>query len=300
MTLLERAQTNQVPPLIKRIAGLEQVNPKHILNGIKNGKIVIPLNNTHTLKKPCAIGAGLKTKVNANLGTSTDKSSISNEIKKLKAAVAAGTDTVMDLSIGGNLTKIREQVMKNSPVPVGTVPVYEIAVAAQQKKGDFLEFDSLDILQVLESQAKSGVDFFTVHSGVTASAVNLIKKHKRVLDIVSRGGAIIAAWMQRNNKENPFFSEFDAILDIAHQYDVTLSLGDGLRPGSILDATDQAQIAELKTLGSLALRARKRGVQVMIEGPGHVPLTQIKKNIQLEKKICHGAPCYVLGPLVTD
>ncbi|MDD2751540.1 MAG: phosphomethylpyrimidine synthase ThiC [Candidatus Omnitrophica bacterium] len=300
MTLLESARNNRITPLIKAVARLERVSPKYILEGIKSGKIVIPLNNTHKIKKPCAIGTGLKTKVNANLGTSTDKSQIQNEIKKLRAAVRAGADTVMDLSIGGPLKKIREQMIKISPVPVGTVPIYEMAVNAQENKGSFLDFDSDDILQVLESQAKSGVDFFTIHSGITNRAVNLIKKHGRILDIVSRGGAMIAGWMQRHKEENPFFTHFDKILDIAHEYDITLSLGDGLRPGSILDATDKAQIAELKTLSQLALKARNRGVQVMIEGPGHVPLPQIKKNIQLEKKICHGAPFYVLGPLVTD
>ena len=206
----------------------------------------------------------------------------------------------MDLSEGVNPKIVREAVLKHSPIPVGTVPVYEIAVNAQEKRGDFLEFTKDDILDTLESQANEGVDFFTIHSGVTRKSVGLLKKHGRALDIVSRGGAIIAGWMQRHKKENPFYENFDEILSIAYKYDVTLSLGDGLRPGSILDATDKAQIAELKILGSLAQLAKKRNVQVMIEGPGHVPLDQIKKNILLEKKICHGAPFYVLGPLVTD
>ncbi|MDD5595983.1 MAG: phosphomethylpyrimidine synthase ThiC, partial [Candidatus Omnitrophica bacterium] len=299
MTLLESAKNNRITGLMKLVARYEDVDPKFILQGIKSGKIVIPLNKTHKIKKPCAIGTGLKTKVNANFGTSTDKSQIKDEINKLKAAVAAGADAVMDLSIGGNLKKIRAEVLRISPLPVGTVPVYEIAINAQNQKGSFLNFTSEDILSVLESQAKSGVDFFTIHSGITTQNLNLIKKRKRILDIVSRGGAIIASWMSKHKKENPFFTNFEKILDIAYKYDITLSLGDGLRPGSILDATDPAQISELKVLGALALRAKKRNVQVMIEGPGHVPLQQIKKNILLEKKICHGAPFYVLGPLVT-
>jgi len=300
MTLLEGAKNNHITTLMKQVARSEGVDPKFILQGIKSGKIVIPLNKTHKIKKPCAIGTGLKTKVNANFGTSTDKSQIEDEINKLKAAVSAGADAVMDLSIAGNLKRIREKILKISPLPVGTVPVYEIAINAQKQKGNFLNFNSEDILNVLESQAKSGVDFFTIHSGITKENLNLIKKRKRVLDIVSRGGAIIASWMTKHKKENPFFTNFEKILDIAYKYDITLSLGDGLRPGSILDATDEPQINELKVLGALALRARKRNVQVMIEGPGHVPLQQIKKNILLEKKICHGAPFYVLGPLVTD
>jgi phosphomethylpyrimidine synthase len=183
---------------------------------------------------------------------------------------------------------------------VGTVPVYQIAVRAQEKYGDFLKFTSNDLLAVLEEQAKEGVDFFTIHSGVTRQSLKALEKSKRLMGIVSRGGAIVASWMKLHKKENPFYAGFDAILDIAYKYDITLSLGDGLRPGSILDATDQAQIAELKTLGALAAKAYKRNVQVIIEGPGHVPLNEVKKNVELEKKYCHGAPFYVLGPLVTD
>lgn len=300
MTQLEKAKNNILTPLMKQIAEDELIPASRILKHIKSGKVVIPKNANHNLKKPCAVGLGLRTKINANIGTSTDKSDLNEELKKLEVAVKYGADTVMDLSEGVNPKIVREAVLKHSPVPVGTVPVYEIAVNAEEKRGDFLEFTKEDILDTLESQAKEGVDFFTIHSGVTLKSVGLLKKHGRSLDIVSRGGAIIAGWMQRHKKENPFYENFDEILNIAYKYDVTLSLGDGLRPGSILDATDKAQITELKILGSLAQRAKKRNVQVMIEGPGHVPLDQIKKNILLEKKICHGAPFYVLGPLVTD
>jgi phosphomethylpyrimidine synthase len=206
----------------------------------------------------------------------------------------------MDLSVGGDLPAIRKEILKHCTIPLGTVPIYEIAVRAQKKHGSFLKFTPEDMLFVLEEQAKQGVDFFTIHSGVTLKNIMVLKKHKRVLDIVSRGGAIIASWVSFHKQENPFYSHFDKILDIAYKYDVALSLGDGMRPGSILDATDKSQVAELKTLGELALRARERNVQVMIEGPGHIPLDQIKENILLQKKYCHNAPFYVLGPLVTD
>jgi len=300
MTQLEYAKNNIATPLMKNIAGTETVSPRRLLRLIKEGRVVIPKNLRHNIKKPCGIGSRLRTKVNANIGTSTDKSEIRDEIEKLKAAVRYGADTVMDLSVGGNLVKIRKEILRRSPVPVGTVPIYEIAVNAQKNKKNLLKFTITDILDVLAAQAEEGVDFFTLHSGVTRKSLKILKGQRRILDIVSRGGAIIASWMNYHKKENPFYEYFDKILDIAYKYDVTISLGDGLRPGSILDATDRPQISELKILGALASRAKRKNVQVMIEGPGHIPLDQIKKNIILEKKICHGAPFYVLGPLVTD
>jgi len=300
MTQLAYAKNNTITTLMKRIAYQEGKNPNLILKWIKEGKVVILNNRKHYIKKPCAVGCGLRTKVNANIGTSTDKSQISDELKKIEVAVKCGADTIMDLSVGGNLKKIRRQILAYSPVPVGTVPVYEIAVNAQELRGSFFKFTIDDILNNLESQAKDGVDFFTIHAGVTQKSLGVLKKHKRILDIVSRGGAILATWIACNRKENPFYEYFDRILDLAYTYDITLSLGDGLRPGSILDATDKTQIAELKILGDLAKRAKKRNVQVMIEGPGHVPLNQIEQNVILEKKICRNAPFYVLGPLVTD
>ncbi|PIQ90954.1 MAG: phosphomethylpyrimidine synthase [Candidatus Omnitrophica bacterium CG11_big_fil_rev_8_21_14_0_20_41_12] len=300
MTQLESAKKNIITPLMRKVARLEGINSKELMRLIAQGKVVIPLNKNHRIKKPCAVGSTLSTKINANIGTSTDESSLSEEIKKLKIAVKYGADALMDLSVGGNLAKIRQEVLKHSTVPVGTVPVYQVAVDAQKKNNNFLKFSAQDVLTVLNEQAIQGVDFFTIHSGVTQSSFKVLQKQKRLMGIVSRGGAIIASWMKHHQQENPFYSHFDDILDIAYKYDVTLSLGDGLRPGSILDATDKAQIAELKILGVLAKRAWSRGVQVMIEGPGHVPLGQIEKNIALEKKYCHGAPFYVLGPLVTD
>jgi len=300
MTQLEFSKNNTITPLVKLIAKAEGVSAKFILRGLKEGRIVIPLNKKHKIKKPCAIGQGLRTKINANIGTSTDKHQLAYEIKKLEAVVKSGADTVMDLSVGGDLIKIRRQILSKSPLPVGTVPIYEISVQAQRRKGDLLDFEAEDIFGVLEAQAKEGVDFFTIHAGITKKSLKALKQSARVLDIVSRGGAILAGWISRYKTENPLYAQFDRVLDIAYEYDVTLSLGDGLRPGSILDATDKAQIAELRILAELARRAQRKNVQVMIEGPGHVPLDQIQKNIILEKKICRGAPFYVLGPLVTD
>jgi len=300
MTQLESAKNNKITPLMRKIAKDEGVSLHRLVDYIKSGKVVLLQNNQHTLKKPSAVGYSLRTKVNANIGTSTDKCSLKSELSKLDASVKCGADAVMDLSVGGNLRAIRKEILKHCLVPLGTVPIYEIAVNAQINQGNFLKFSANDMLSVLEDQAKEGVDFFTIHSGVTRNNLALLKKHKRVLDIVSRGGAIVASWMKYHNAENPFYSHFNEIIDIAYKYDVVLSLGDGMRPGSILDATDKTQIAELKTLGKLAARARKKNVQVMIEGPGHVSLDQIKKNIELEKKFCNQAPFYVLGPLVTD
>lgn len=300
MTQLEYAKNNTITPLMRRIASLEEVNPRLILKYIKEGKVVIPKNLKHDIKKPCGIGYRLRTKVNANLGTSTDNLELNDELKKLGVAIKYGADTIMDLSVGGALKQIRRQILRTSCIPVGTVPIYEIAVNAQDKRGNFLKFTIDDVLDVLRAQAKEGVDFFTIHAGVTKGSLRALKKHKRILDIVSRGGAILAGWMNYHRRENPFYEYFDKILDIAYEYDICLSLGDGLRPGSILDATDKAQIAELKILGKLASYAKTKNVGVMVEGPGHVPLNQIRKNIALEKNLCHGAPFYVLGPLVTD
>jgi len=300
MTQLEYAKKNIVTEVMRRVARLEGIKPVQLMRLIRSGKAVIPLNKNHKINKPCAVGSTLSTKINANIGTSTDESQIADEIEKLKVAISHGADALMDLSVGGDLGKMRREVLKYSSVPVGTVPVYEVAVLAQKKNNNFIKFTSRDILDVLNDQARQGVDFFTIHCGVTRRSLKALEKQKRLMGLVSRGGAIIANWIKQHSKENPFYTHFEQILDIANKYDVTLSLGDGLRPGSILDATDKAQITELKILGALAKRAKARGVQVMIEGPGHVPLDQIKKNILLEKKYCDGAPFYVLGPLVTD
>lgn len=290
----------QFMPLIKKTAKKEGVCAAELTKKIQNGTCVITCNNTKKLKTPCAIGKGLSTKVNVNVGTSTDKNSLKKELKKVELSIELEADTIMDLSLGGNLPLIRKTIINSSPIPVGTVPVYEAAMRAQRRKGSFLKMEKEEILDVLREQAACGVDFFTIHCGINKKSLEVFLKNKRLLNVVSRGGALIVNWMRKNNRENPFYQYFDDILKIAKKYNMTLSLGDGMRPGSILDATDASQIAELKELGKLTDRCRQEGVQVIIEGPGHVPLHQIKENMELQKKICKGAPFYVLGPLVTD
>ena len=300
MTLLERAKKKKITPLLEKIAKAESIAPEILMERVADGSVVIPSNKIRNIEKPCGIGKGLKTKINANIGTSPDHRNPSEEMKKLKIAVASGADTVMDLSIGGDLKKIRRQLLGASTIPLGTVPIYEIAISAVHDKGSIGKIDMGNILRVLEEQAKDGVDFFTIHAGVTYKTLKTLREDGRVMDIVSRGGAILAEWMALNKSENPMYEHFDEILKIAREWDITLSLGDGMRPGSILDATDRAQIQELITLGELARKANEKGVQVIIEGPGHVPLDQVEANIRLEKELCDGRPFYVLGPLVTD
>ena len=300
MTQINIARSGRFSPEISRIAKDENVPTDFIRKGLADGTIVIPKNKNHKLSNPCAIGKGLRTKVNANIGTSKDSSGIPGEIAKMKAAVAAGADAIMDLSTGSMINATRRKILSESTVPVGTVPIYEIVINGL-KKFDFIKnIPSSYMMGILEAQAKEGVDFFTIHAGVTSQVIQTLKKNPRILDIVSRGGAFLAEWMIENDKENPFYKHFDEVIDIAKRYDVTLSLGDGLRPGAIADATDSPQISELLTLGELQKRALAKGVQVMIEGPGHVPMDQIEANVFLEKSICNGAPLYVLGPLVTD
>jgi len=300
MTQIEIARGKKISPLVRAIAKVEEASPNLISKYLACGQLVIPKNAFRDIKTPCAIGKNMSVKINANIGTSTDESNLSDELKKLDIAIKFGADTVMDLSVGGELKGVLKSILEHSSVPIGTVPVYQAAVIANRQRGSFLKMTRDDMLSLIEYQAALGVDFFTLHAGVTKESVLKLKKEKRLMGIVSRGGAIMANWMFANKKENPIFEYFDDVLEILRKYDVTLSLGDGLRPGSIFDATDAAQIAELKILAGLAKRANAKGVQVMIEGPGHVPLNQIIKNVQLEKKICHGAPFYILGPLVTD
>lgn len=300
MTQIELAKAGRTSPEMRRVAKDESVSVSSIRKGLVNGTIVIPKNIRHRLKKPCGIGLGLRTKINANIGTSKDSSDISKEIKKMNLAVESGADAIMDLSTGASIEKTRQRILSRSSVPVGTVPIYEIVINGLKKYGSISDITVEDMFAVLEKQAREGVDFFTIHAGVTRAALDILKRNPRLLDIVSRGGAFLAEWMISNNKENPFYENFDRVIDLAKRYDITLSLGDGLRPGSILDATDKPQLTELVTLGKLQKRALKKGVQVMIEGPGHVPIDQIRANVILEKSICNGAPFYVLGPLVTD
>jgi len=300
MTQLEIAITGKLSAEMRQTAKAEVVSAEFIRKGVAKGRIVIPKNNKHHVSKPCAIGQGLRTKVNANIGTSKDTSGVAAEIKKMRASIELGADTVMDLSTGSNIAGTRREILAKSGVPVGTVPVYEIVINSLKRSGSIRDIKVDAMFEVLEGQAKDGVDFFTVHSGVTKRALGMLKDNPRILDIVSRGGAFLAEWMIENDRENPFYEYFDKVIDIARRYDITLSLGDGLRPGSINDATDSPQIQELLTLGELRKKAMKKGVQVMIEGPGHVPINQIEANVIIEKTVCGGAPFYVLGPLVTD
>lgn len=300
MTQLGIAKQNRVTPQIKQVSKDESLNAELIRKNVAEGKIVIPNNKEHKLIRICGIGHGLRTKVNTNIGTSIDRADPKKELNKLEVAIKAGTDTVMDLSTGGDLKKIRRAILKESCVAVGTVPIYEAAVNVTRRKKSLKDIDEKEFFEVLESQASDGVDFFTIHSGVTQETVARLKNQGRILDIVSRGGAILVEWMLTNNRENPFYENFGRVLEIAKAYDITLSLGDGLRPGAVADGTDRAQIQELIILGELAKKAREIGVQVMIEGPGHLPLNQIEMNVKLEKSLCDGAPFYVLGPLVTD
>ncbi len=295
ITQIKSARDGSQTCQMQTVAKTENIAPQTVCKEVAAGSMVIPANRIHIENnlKPVAIGRSVTIKVNANIGTSSASSSMKDELAKLRAALDAGTDTVMDLSTGGNLDKIRTELIENCPVPFGTVPVYEMIVGRNVE-----DIDSRVILETIEKQAKAGVDFFTIHAGVLKEYLPLVAK--RVCGIVSRGGALIAKWMLLKNKQNPFYELFDDICDIMAQYDVCFSLGDGLRPGCIADATDEAQIAELKTLGELVLRARDKNCQVMVEGPGHIPFDQIQKNMELQKQYCHNAPFYVLGPLVTD
>jgi len=284
--------------IIKKLALEENVTPEELKNKISSGTVVIPLNSERkdTVKKPVAIGEGLTVKVNANIGASPGISSIEGELEKLRVSVSSGADTVMDLTIGEGWEKMLSLILRESPVPVGTVPIYG-TICSSENIGSLSEDD---FIRTIEQQARMGVDFMTIHAGVTRSVADIYDKSCRTGGIVSRGGKLIYRWMKKTGKENPFYSRFDDILDIVSRYAVTVSLGDGLRPGSIADASDKPQYAELEILGELTSRCRSEGVMVMVEGPGHVPLNKIKENVEKEKEICQGAPFYVLGPLTTD
>jgi len=301
MTQLDIAKKGRITALMRKIAKSEGLEPEQIREGMAKGHIVVPLNRLrYSLKRPFGVGKGLKTKINANIGTSLDCKKTSEELKKLKAIIDAGADAVMDLSTGGDTKGLRKKILEKSPLPVGTVPIYESAIQVLKKHGTTAKMSEDDIFATLEQQAKDGVDFFTVHCGVTLESMKRLKKQSRIIGVVSRGGAFLVDWMLKNKKENPLYSNFKEVLRIASKYDVTLSLGDGMRPGCILDATDRSQIQELTLLGELADEAHEYGVQTIIEGPGHVPLNQIEANIALQKTLCKNRPFYVLGPLVTD
>ena len=299
MTQLEQAKKGQITDEMKYVSEKEGIEIIKLLKRVAKGQIVIPKNFTSD-SIPLGIGKGLKTKINANVGSSSELENVEWEVEKALTAVKFGSDTLMDLSTGPNFKEVRKAIMKEVNIPIGTVPIYEAAVKSSESRGAVVHMDEDDMFQAIINQAEDGVDFITVHCGITKDTVEKLKNSNRIMGVVSRGGAFLAAWILQNGEENPLYKNYDYLLEIAHEYDVTLSLGDGLRPGCLHEASDIPQIGELIILGGLVERAREKGVQVMVEGPGHVPLNQIKSNIQIQKTICKDAPFYVLGPLVTD
>jgi phosphomethylpyrimidine synthase len=299
-TLIERLKEGEIPEALRRAAEDEPLDAESIAAEVVDGTAVFTLNSMRELERPCAVGKGLRTKVNANIGTSADKADLSFELAKLDAAVDAGADTVMDLSTGGDIDAVRKRILAESAVPIGTVPIYQAAIESQAKYGSIVQMTADDMFEAIERHAADGVDFVTVHCGVTTRALACLEATGRLADIVSRGGAFLSGWIIFNEKENPLYEDFDRLLEIARRYDLTLSLGDGFRPGAVADATDSAQIQELVTLCELVSRCREAGVQAMVEGPGHIPIDQVTENVKLAKEICRGAAFYVLGPIVTD
>ena len=293
-TQMYYARRGELTKEMSYVAKVEGIGENLVMDEVAKGSIIIPANVNHTNLKPMGIGRKLKTKINANIGNSSLSSDICAELRKLEICLEFGADTVMDLSTDGDLDAIRSAIIEHSSVPVGTVPMYEILKEAKEVTNITNEL----ILSVLEKQARQGVSYFTIHAGFLREFLPLVKKRK--MGIVSRGGSLSASYMSKLNRQNPFYEIFDQILEICAKYDVSLSLGDGLRPGCLYDATDEAQLSELKVLGELTLRAWQKDVQVMIEGPGHVPLSQIEYNMKIEQELCHDAPFYVLGPLVSD
>jgi phosphomethylpyrimidine synthase len=301
MTLITSARKGMLTQEIKQVAESEGVSPDRVRRRVAQGHIVIPQNRARNEKiQLLGIGEGLRVKVNANVGTSRDICDIDVETQKAKVAIDTGADTIMDLSTGGNIDEIRKILLHAAPVVFGTVPIYQAAIDAQKKRGAIVAMTEDDIFNAIDRHLKDGVDFITVHCGVTQESVERLICQRRLLGIVSRGGTFLAAWIKHNEKENPLYENFDYLLEVAKEYDATLSLGDGLRPGCLHDATDRPQIQELLIIGELVERARKAGVQSMVEGPGHIPLDQIAMNVKIEKSLCRNAPFYVLGPLVTD
>ena len=300
MTQIESARKGVLTPEMQEVARQEGLEPDEIQKRVAQGTVVIPANLGKKKARPVGVGQGLTIKVNANIGTSSDQVDLDQELRKLKICVEAKADTVMDLSTGGDLKEILRTLIAHSPLPVGTVPIYQAVVETVREKGGIIHLTADKIFEVIEGQAQAGVDFITVHCGVTLNSLERLQKQGRITDIVSRGGAFLATWMVYHEKENPLYTQYDRLIELARKYDLTLSLGDGLRPGCLADATDRAQVQELIHLGELREQALSAGVQVMIEGPGHVPLNQIEANILLQKQLCQGAPFYVLGPLVTD
>lgn len=301
MSIREDAIKGNLTEVFEKCAALEGVTPEFLMAGVAKGTIAIPKNNNHSFDKIMAVGAGLSTKVNANIGSSKDHQGVEQELQKLCVAVKAGTDAVMDLSMGGDLNEVRKEILKNCPIPLGTVPIYQaVAEVVENQKKAIGEVTKEQLFDTIRHQAKAGVDFMTIHCGVNRNTVERLQGHPRLMGVVSRGGSFLIEWMTNNRKENPFYEHYDELLELLKEHEVTLSLGDSVRPGCLADATDAGQIQELIHLGELTKRAWDAGVQVIIEGPGHMPMDQIEANMLLQKRLCHGAPFYVLGPLVTD
>ena len=299
MTQKSEAIKGNVTQEMKDVAKYENIEVDKLARLIDDGKVVIPKNiNSHA--KACGIGEGLSTKINANIGSSSKIDDLELEINKAKLAVEYCADAIMDLSTGSDLKLFRQKIMDAIDVIIGTVPIYEAGVVTLAKGNEIVDMDPDDIFKAIENQANEGVDFMTLHCGITKDLVSKLEKQKRMMGIVSRGGTFMASWIKHNEMENPLYENYDYLLELSYEYDITLSLGDGLRPGCLADASDIPQIQELINLGSLVKRAQDANVQVMVEGPGHMPMNQIKANMEIQKTICHGAPFYVLGPLVTD
>ncbi|MBN2400856.1 MAG: phosphomethylpyrimidine synthase ThiC [Spirochaetes bacterium] len=299
MNIFQKSKEGIITPEVEAISGYEDVPVSSLMDSFSKGEVAIFKNRNRDIK-PVAVGKGLRTKVNANIGSSPDMFNIDIELEKLKTAVEYGADTVMDLSTGGNIRDFRKKILEESSVPLGTVPIYEVAVSMVSRKKSIIDMKIGDYLEIIKRQAEDGVDYMTIHSGVTMQSLESLRSQQRIIGITSRGGSMLSEWISRNKKENPLYEYYDEILDILADYNIVISLGDGLRPGCISDASDRGQVHEMIILGDLARRARERGVQAIIEGPGHVPLDMIADNMRLEKSLCDNAPYYVLGPLVTD
>lgn len=301
MSIREDAIQGKVTPLFESCAANEAIPVEQLMAGVAEGTIAITKNIHHDFDPVIGIGKGTRTKINANIGSSKDINSLEEELEKVRVAIKAGADTMMDLSMGGDLDDVRRQILANCPVPLGTVPIYQsVAEAVEQQNKNIVDVTVDEMFKVIEKQAIDGVDFMTIHCGINRHLQERLSRQKRVMGVVSRGGSFTLEWMSHHGKENPMFEYFDDLLAILKEHEVTLSLGDGIRPGCLADATDRNQVQELINLGELTERAWDAGVQVIIEGPGHMPMDQITANIMLQKKMCKNAPFYVLGPLVTD
>ncbi len=297
MTQMQAARKGVLTPQMQAVATKEAIKPEDLMALLAAGTAVIPCNRNHATLDPQGIGAGLRTKINVNLGVSSDCADFETELAKVRLAIGMGVEAVMDLSCAGDTRAFRRRLLAECPAPVGTVPVYDAVAKADS---DVTKLSVDDLFDTVRAHAEDGVDFLTIHAGLTTAAAQRLDKSDRIMSIVSRGGSLLFAWMRHNGKENPFYEHYDRLLDLCLEYDLTLSLGDGCRPGCLHDATDGPQVDELITLGELTRQAWERGVQVMIEGPGHMAIDEIAPNVTFQKRLCSGAPFYVLGPLVTD